>query len=208
MAPLTPVPESKPEAPDGFTHRVAEARANLSKAADQALPSHDPFRALVIALDEVVSVLPAFISRVEHTVDKSRSPLSADQQKVLCAEVVTAASTGAAHGARREATQLIRSTGRATAISVGLVVGFVGLLCGGGGYLAGRMSVQNEVVQLRRQVAISAASAQTWLDLMQTNPAPAASIAAAKKWVDQRTKRQAGLVPLYLAPDQTPAERY
>jgi hypothetical protein len=70
---------------DAFVALVSEAQASLAQGVEKAGLGRDPYRFMMAALAEALGVLPAFVRRLDGTVEHARHPMDAEMRDKIVA---------------------------------------------------------------------------------------------------------------------------
>jgi hypothetical protein len=107
---------------DELQELIEDVRTNLADAAKQPSMRQDPYRIVLGALADILSVFGRSITRWERAVaDVIAARVMPDEDRhALRTELVTAVEDGAYRGMRKEANRMIRTLDRRLAVHIGL----------------------------------------------------------------------------------------
>lgn len=198
-----------PQEPAGRKHgapddRIAEAQAELRRAAELGAMRSDPLRFVLDAIatalgtiHDMMTLLGATGERVAAAAEQVRKPISQD--------ILGPVQRAAAAGATEEVLKVARTMRWRTAVLSGVGVGLAAAIAFCGGYSWGEIDAASSF--RATEASLSAAfqhgpkDAARWLALMRWNNIGDA-LRHCQAFTDQTSGRRACMVPLWVAPPQ------
>lgn len=190
-----------------FASLVLEAQASLAQGVEKAGLGRDPYRFMMGALAQALGVLPAFMGRLEGSLDHARQPVDS----AAFEQAVKRLEQAAARGADLRSAALVRAHGRRTLLTYGLTFLIGVAAAAGGGYFWGQRTANAAVQQTEQHLTLAfqngPAAAATWANLMRSNDADLALAGCTGSALKVMDGRRACNVPLWLDPPTLAAPR-